>query len=105
MSESDAERDAMAAAARLLDFDPAGARLVSASSRLIWHLPVPAVALTISRPATKNRADLEAETNAMCAATTIGVRTPALRGGPTAIPGGRWAFAADWIRTLAGGSS
>jgi Ser/Thr protein kinase RdoA (MazF antagonist) len=87
----------MAAAAQQLDLDPAGARLVSASSRMIWHLPVPAVALTISRPGTKTREDVTAETNAMRTAAEAGVRTPALRGGPVAIPGGCWVFAADWI--------
>lgn len=87
----------MSAAARQLDLDPAGARLASASSRLIWHLPVPAVALTISRPGTKSREDVTAETNAMRAATAAGVRTPALRGGPVALPGDCWAFAEDWI--------
>lgn len=97
MSRQDAAQAGMTAAARLLDLDPAGARLVSASSRLIWHLPVPDVALTVSRPGTKSREDVTAETAAMRAATTAGVRTPQLRSGPVAVPDERWAFATDWI--------
>ncbi|OLT01443.1 hypothetical protein BJF90_32040 [Pseudonocardia sp. CNS-004] len=97
MSAPDAEHEAMTDAARLLDLDSVGARLVSASSRLIWHLPGPGVALTISRPGTKTGEDVAAETAAMRAATAAGVRTPGLRSGPIALPVGRWAFAADWI--------
>jgi hypothetical protein len=97
MSEPDTEHEAMTAAARLLDLDPAGARLISASSRLIWHLPGLGVALTISRPGTKTDKDVAAETAAMRAATAAGVRTPGLRGGPVSLPAERWAFAADWI--------
>jgi hypothetical protein len=92
-----AEREAMATASRLLDLDPVGARLVSDSSRLIWHLPRPGIALTISRPGTKQRADLDAETAAMRAASAAGARTPRLRCGPVAVPSDRWAFASDWI--------
>jgi hypothetical protein len=89
--------DELVAAAQLLDLDPAGARLVSASSRLIWHLPVPDVALTISRPGAKSRADVTAETNAMRAAEAAGVRTPRLRAGPVGVGGDCWAFATEWI--------
>ncbi|MGD9531134.1 MAG: phosphotransferase family protein [Dehalococcoidia bacterium] len=87
MSESDAEREAMR---RGPPSRPRpGARLISASSRLIWHLPVLAVALTISRPGTNSREDVTAETDPMRVATAAGVRTPALRGGPVEAPGGR----------------
>lgn len=97
MTAPGTEHDAMLEAARLLDLDPSGANLVSSSSRLIWHLPAAAVALTISRPGTKTRADVDAETAAMRAAASAGVRTPRLRRGPAPVQHDRWAFAADWI--------
>lgn len=91
------EHAAMVAAAQLLDVDATGAELISGSSRMIWHLPAAALALTISRPGTKTLDDVTAETNAMRAATAAGVRTPALRAGPVAVPADRWAFATNWI--------
>lgn len=97
MTQPDAEREAMADAARLLDLDPADARLMSSSSRLIWHLPAAGAALTISRPGSKSRQDVEAETAAMRAAAAVGVQTPCLRGGPANVQRDRWAFATDWI--------
>lgn len=97
MNPPDLEHEAMVEAARQLDLDPAGARLVSRSSRLIWQLPAAAAALTISRPGAKSHADVAAETAAMRAAAAAGVRTPRLRGGPTPVQHDRWAFAADWI--------
>jgi len=96
-SPSDSDRQAMLSAAEMLGLDPQGAVLVSASSRLIWHLPTPNVAVTISRCGMKSLASVTAETAAIRAATAAGVRTPRLRGGPLVLANDRFALATDWL--------
>lgn len=96
-SPSDSDRQAMLFAAEELDLDNRGAVLVSASSRLIWHLPASNAALTISRPGMKSLASVTAEATAIRAATAAGVRTPGLRGGPVGVANDRFALATEWL--------
>lgn len=94
---SDSDRQAVLAVAEVLDLNSLGAVLVSASSRLIWHLPASNAALTISRPGMKSLASVTAEAAAIRAAAAAGVRTPGLRGGPVAIANDRFALATEWL--------
>lgn len=87
----------MLGAAKQLGLDPIGARLVSASSRLIWHLPTDRVALTITRPGSKTSAAVDAEAAAVHAATAAGVRTPALLANPISLADDQFALAFRWI--------
>ena len=83
-------------ATRRLRLDPTGARLASASSRWIWHLPDAAAALFVTRPGTKDRDSLSYELTAAAAARSVGVRTPALLAGPVQF-GASFAFAVEWV--------
>lgn len=94
---ADAERANMLDAASRLGLDASGSRLVSASSRLIWHLPVDQIALTITRPSSKTAEDIDAEVAAVRAATAAGVRTPPLLAEPTKLPNSRFALPYRWI--------
>lgn len=94
---ADVERATMLDAASQLGLDASGSRLVSASSRLIWHLPVDQVALTITRPRSKTAEDISAEVAAVRAATAVGVRTPPLLAEPTELPDSRFALPYRWI--------
>ena len=80
----------------MLGLDPAGAQLISASSRWIWHLPRVGAALLVTRPGTKDRDALDHELNATAAARSAGVRAPALIAGP-AQSEESFAFAVEWI--------
>lgn len=91
------ERAAMLQAAGQFDLDPVDARLVSATSRLIWHLPADRIALTITRPGSKTAAVVDAEAAAVDAATAAGVRTPALLASPISLPDDQFALAFRWI--------
>lgn len=90
-------------AADRLGLNPIDACLVSASSRLIWHLPADRIALTITRAGSKTLTAISAEAAAVQAATTAGVRTPAVLANPIAITDDQFALAFRWIdgRTLA----
>lgn len=94
---ADAERPVMCDAAQRLGLDTAGSRLVSASSRLIWHLPVDEAALTITRPGSKTADDIDAEVAVVRAATAGGVRTPPLLAEPAELAGSRFALPYRWI--------
>jgi len=91
------ERIALRSATARLGLDGAGARVVSSTSRIIWHLPGPGVALLISRPRAKRFADVEAEARAVRVATDVGARTPRLVAGPVPIDGERIALVYDWV--------
>lgn len=94
---ADAERPVMRDAAGRLGLDTSGSRLVSASSRLIWHLPVDQVALTITRPGSKTADDIGAEVAAVRSATAGGVRTPPLVTEPAELADSRFALPYRWI--------
>lgn len=94
---ADAERPSMRDAARRLGLNTSGSRLVSASSRLIWHLPVDQVALTITRPDSKTADDIGAEVAAVRSATAGGVRTPPLLTEPAELADSRFALPYRWI--------
>jgi Ser/Thr protein kinase RdoA (MazF antagonist) len=91
------EREAMRAAAAALHLDPRNARLVSSSSRMMWHLPGAGAALAISRAGNKSLADVMAEASAVAAAGEAGVRTPALLAAPLEIDGPRHVLAFRWL--------
>jgi len=91
------ERSALRSAADRLELDDAGAHVVSSTSRIIWHLPGPGVAVLISRPRAKRFADVEAEASAVRIATDAGARTPRLVAGPVPLDDERIALAYDWI--------
>jgi hypothetical protein len=93
----DVERAAALDAARRLGLSNARARLVSWSSRSIWHLPESHAALAITRPGAKAAPDVNAETNAARAAASAGVATPRILAGPIPIPGSRYATAFEWV--------
>lgn len=94
---ADVQRPSMRDAARQLGFETSGARLVSASSRLIWHLPKDQVALTITRPGSKTADDIQAEVAAVRSATASGVHTPSLFAQPAELSGSRFALPYHWI--------
>jgi Ser/Thr protein kinase RdoA (MazF antagonist) len=93
----DAEQAAMIDAAERLDLRPSGARLVSSSSRLIWHLPSSGCALMLSRPGAKTGGAVASECAAIRAAAAAGVRTPRLIAGPIPLPDRRHAMACEWV--------
>jgi Ser/Thr protein kinase RdoA (MazF antagonist) len=80
-----------------LGLNTTGARLVAASSRLIWHLPNERVALTVSRPGAKTESNVMSEIAAIEAAIAAGVRTPQLVAGPIALAEQRYAVALEWV--------
>lgn len=80
-----------------LGLDTSDASLVSSTSRIIWHLPVPNAALLISRPGAKKLAEVDVEVNAVRAASAAGVRTPRPLVGPVELDGRRVALAYEWI--------
>lgn len=84
-------------AADQFGLDPVDARLVSASSRLIWHLPSDRVALTITRLGSKTAGAISAEAAAVHAARAAGVRTPALLAAPLALADDQFALTFRWI--------
>lgn len=94
---ADVERPVMHDAAQRLGLDTSGSRLVSASSRLIWYLPVDQVALTITRPDSRPADDIGAEVAAVRSATAGGVRTPPLLADPIELAGSRFALPYRWI--------
>lgn len=93
----DAERVVAFDAAHRLGLAGAHARLVSWSSRAIWHLPDSGAALTISRPDAKTDQDVRTETIVARAAAAAGVATPRILAGLIALPGSRYATAFEWI--------
>lgn len=94
---ADIERPAMRDAARRLGLNASDAGLVSASSRLIWHLPVDQVALTITRSGSKTADDIRAEVAAVRSATAGGVRTPPLLSAPAELVDSRFALPYRWV--------
>ncbi|GAA3249465.1 hypothetical protein GCM10017691_60560 [Pseudonocardia petroleophila] len=94
---ADVERPVMHDAAQQLGLDTTGSRLISASSRLIWHLPVDRVALTITRPGSKTADDIGAEVAAVRSASAGGVRTPPLLAEPIELADSRFALPYRWI--------
>jgi len=88
----------------LAGLDPTGARLVSWSSRAIWHLPETQAAVAITRPHTRTREQVAGEARAVCAATSADVRTPRLLAGPFELPQHRFGLVFEWLegKTLSG---
>lgn len=91
------EYEAMLDAAAQLDVDFRDARLVSSSSRMMWHLPRASIALAISRAGDKSADDVIAESYAVRAACEAGVRTPPLVAEPLTVAGLRHVLAFEWI--------
>jgi Ser/Thr protein kinase RdoA (MazF antagonist) len=81
----------------VLGLDTSGAQLVSSTSRFIWHLPGLRLAVLISRPGTKNPADVQAEVAAVRAALAADVRTPRLVSAPVELADNRTVLVYDWI--------
>lgn len=94
---ADVERPVMHDAAQPLGLDTSGSRLVSASSRLIWHLPVDQVALAITRPGSKTTDDIAAEVAAVRSVTAGGVRTPPLLAEPIELAHSCFALPYRWV--------
>jgi hypothetical protein len=84
-------------AGEVLGLDTSGARLVSSTSRFIWHLPGMRLAMLISRPGTKKLVDVQEEAAAVRAALAAGARTPRLAAGPAELDDERIALAYDWV--------
>ncbi len=101
MTEPGAELAALRQAGDALGLDTSNADLVSSTSRIIWRLPAPAAVVLISRPGSKDLAQVQAEASAVQAAHAAGVRTPTLLAGPAPIAGGRVALAYEWIASRA----
>jgi Ser/Thr protein kinase RdoA (MazF antagonist) len=95
--DEDDERAIAFDAARRLGFRGDHVRLVSWSSRSIWHIPDSCAALVISRPDAKTIQDVIAETTAARAAAAAGVATPRILADPIALPDSRYATAFEWI--------
>jgi hypothetical protein len=93
----DIEHEAMLAAAAQLRLDPRNARLVSSSSRMMWHLPRAGTALAISRAGAKRLSDVMAEASAVLAAGEVGVRTPPLLDAPLTVDESRHVLAFRWV--------
>lgn len=93
----DAEYPALLEAAECADLDPAGAQLVSLSSRAMWHLPTARAAVAITRPGTCDHGRVIQEARAVRAARACGVRTPDLRHDVIDLAGERFALVFDWI--------
>lgn len=93
----DADAGTLAEAARSLHLDPTDARLVSASSRLVWHLPRAGVALYVTRPGAKTRQQLDHEVEAVRAARAVEVRTPQVFAGPVRLDGEQYGVAFEWV--------
>lgn len=91
------ELEALHDAGAVLGLATAAASLVSSTSRIIWHLPGPAAAVLISRSGTKGLDEVDAEANAVRAASDNGVRTPRLLAGPIELENRRVALAYEWI--------
>ncbi|MFE9966411.1 phosphotransferase [Streptomyces sp. NPDC005525] len=84
-------------AARASGLSTGGLRLVSSSSRLVWHAPDANAAITVTRPGTKTLDQVAHETRAIGAFADAGVRTPRLLNGPIRVPGRRFAFLTEWV--------
>lgn len=91
------EHAVMLDAAAQLGVDPHDARLVSSSSRMMWHLPRAGMALAISRAGDKSAADVTAEARAVRAACEAGVRTPPLVAEPLVLAEARHVLAFQWV--------
>ncbi|WP_219417622.1 phosphotransferase [Pseudonocardia nigra] len=87
----------MTDAAERLGLEHTGARMISSSSRMIWHLPRSGSALTLTRPGAKTSAAVASEAAAIHAAVAAGVRTPRLIAGPITLHEHRHAMACEWV--------
>lgn len=93
----DADARALAEAISSLQLDPTDARLISASSRLVWHLPGAGVALYVTRPGVKTRQQLDHEVEAVRAARAVEVRTPRVVAGPVELDDEQYGVAFEWV--------
>lgn len=91
------EYPALLDAADHAGLDPAGAELVSLSSRAMWHLPTAGAAVAITRPNSHTHAQVLNEARAVRAARTAEVRTPGLLGEVIELPGERYALTFEWL--------
>src|SRR5688572_15102381 len=96
MPEIEDERAARHAA-RTAGLSTDGLRLVSSSSRMVWHAPDANAAITVTRPGTKTLEQVTHETRAISAIADAGARTPGLIAGPMRLPGQRFAFMTEWV--------
>lgn len=74
-----------------------GLRLVSSTSRLIWHCPDGNAAITVTRPSSRTYDQVAFEIRMIDVLRETGVRTPHVLGGPFHLPGQRLGHVTEWI--------